>query len=153
MAIDKAIYVPLFTETSVSMESPFFTVFPGNIAMLQGFGFMEYAAREDNSTMRVPQYAYLEMLLFKEGTISQPSDGCPIRDLSMYQSFLLAKEPLRKCGCMFELSKKNNIMLLNIPGSYRLIMNDMTAVGNARVYLRTYSKTEFPWNSKFFLGE
>jgi len=26
-------------------------------------------------------------------------------------------------------------------------------VGNARIYLQSFSHEEFPWNSKFFMGE
>ena len=35
----REIYVPLFTELSTCVDSPFFHVFPGQIAILQGFGF------------------------------------------------------------------------------------------------------------------
>ena len=74
-------------------------------------------------------------------------------DLRQYQTHLLSKETMRMNGCTFEISKCNNTMLLNIPGSYRFVMNDATAIGNARIYLRVFTKEEFPWDSKFFIGE
>ena len=154
MALDKVIYVPLFTETSVAIDSPFFHVFPGDIALIQAFGFMDYKERADKTELQVPQVACLEMLLFKEGVIpTRKTNTCPVMDLRQYQTHLLAKETMRMNGCTFEISKCNNTMLLNIPGSYRFVMNDATAIGNARIYLRVFTKEEFPWDSKFFIGE
>lgn len=154
MAIDKSIYVPIMTETSLSVESPFFHVFLGEVAIIQAFGFKDYKERADKSELLVPQVACLEMLLFKEGVIpKRKAETCPVWDLRQYQTQLLAKETMRHNDCTYELSKCNNIMLLHIPGSYRFILNDQTAVGDARIYLRIVTKDEFPWDSKFLLGE
>ena len=68
MALDKAIYVPLFTETSVAIDSPFFHVFPGDIALIQAFGFMDYKERADKTELQVPQVACLEMLLSRKAS-------------------------------------------------------------------------------------
>lgn len=152
---DKEIYVPLFTELSTCVESPFFHVFPGQIAILQGFGFADYAYRNDKSTLRQPQMACVEMLLFKETFV--PAAHCsadsPLMDLRQFQTELLARECMRMNECAFALSKLNNILFLHIPGSYCLVMNDPCAVGTARVYLRIMTKDEFPWGSRFFVGE
>lgn len=37
--IDKSIYVPLFTEKSKSVESPFFHIFPGSVVVARAFDF------------------------------------------------------------------------------------------------------------------
>lgn len=154
MATDRAIYVPLFTETSLAVDSPFFTVMPGEIAILQAFGFADVRHKEDPTELTVPQVACLEMLIFKEGVVPSRQVGtCSVMELSQFQAQLLARETMRRNGCMFSLSKCNNIMLLNIPGSYQLVMNDATAVGDARVYLRVATYDKFPWSSKFLIGE
>ena len=155
MAIDKVIYVPLFSENSVTVESPFFHIFPGEIAQIQGFGFAGHKDRYDAGLLQVPQVACLESLLFKE-TFHPVRDGAnnsPIMDLGQYKAELLARETMRRNDCTFSISKCNNTMLLNIPGSYCFTMNDVTALGNAHLYLRIFTKDEFPWNSKFFIGE
>ena len=151
----REIYVPLFTELSTCVDSPFFHVFPGQIAILQGFGFSDYAYRANKATMQQAQMAFVEMLLFKEtfGPMVHCSADQPLMDLRQFQSELLARECMRMNGCAFALSKVNNIMFLHIPGSYCLVMNDPCAVGNARVYLRIMTKDEFPWGSQFFIGE
>lgn len=152
--IDKAIYVPLFTELSTSVDSPFFTIVPGEIAMLQAFGFAEYKSRASKAELLVPQVACLEMLLFEEGVLPPHQFGdCTLYSLNDFYTKVLARETLQRNGCSYELSSCNNIMLLNIPGSYCLTMNDETALGQARVYLRVFTHEEFPWDSKFFIGE
>lgn len=153
MAVDKSIPVPLFTEMSVEVGSPFFHIFPGEVALVQGFGFQQYKTRVDNTERQVPQVACLEMLIFKEGVhMSRPAGTCAIMDLEHYKTELLAMETMRLNGCTYSISKKNNVMLLNIPGSYRFVMNDDTALGNARIFLRVFTKIEFPWNSPFLIG-
>lgn len=154
MALDKAIYVPLFTERSTDTDSPFFTVVPGEIAMLQAFGFVDYKYRESNAELQVPQVACLEMLLFQEGVLPKRDIGtCPLYSMQLYYTQLIARETMYRNGCTCHLSNCNNVLLVNIPGSYCLTMNDVVAVGTARVFLRTFTKEEFPWNSKFFVGE
>lgn len=152
--IDRAIHVPLFTETSVAKDSPFFTIVPGEIALLQAFGFAEHKYRESNAELQVPQVACLEMLLFEEGVLPKHQFGqCQLYSLHQYYAKLIAREIMYRDGCVYSLSSCNNIMLVNIPGSYCLTMNDETAVGQARVYLHVFTHEEFPWHSKFFIGE
>lgn len=154
MAVDQSIYLPLFTELSVKLDGTFFHVFPGEIAMIQAFGFMSQKSRADKSEQAVQQVACLEMLMFKEGFIERPNDTrCRIYDLDQYRTELLAREVVRINGCPVRISKSNNLLLLNIPGSYCFHMDDPTALGQVRIYLRKFSKDEFPWNSKFFIGE
>lgn len=154
MAVDKAIYVPLFSESSLAVESPFFTVFPGEVAHLQAYGFMDEKVRTDNTELRVSQKACLEMVLFKEEIVGKrDGSACPIMDLKRFKSKVLAIETMRLNNKTFSLSKCNNTMLINIPGAYRFVMNDASSLGNARIYLRIFSHEEFPWDSKFFIGE
>lgn len=153
MAIDKSIYVPLFSELSATMDSAFFHIHPGDVAMLQGFGFQEFKHREDNTELRVEQAACLEMLVFAEDIIEQEEHPCPIMDLRKYQASLIAREIMRVKGCPVSISRGNNIMFLDIPGSYCFTMNDGTALGNARIFMRMYSKSEIFWKSNLFVGE
>lgn len=158
MAIDKAIYVPLFTELSTGVESPFFYVAPGEVVQVMAFDFVQNKARENNER-EVPLVACLEQVLFKETVKIQSYDGKRgttanrIMSLKDYATDVLAIETVQHNGCGFTLSSCNNLMLINIPGNYRFVLNDMTALGTARIYLRVFTKDEFPWNSKFMIGE
>ena len=151
--IDKSIYIPLFTEMSQSVDSPFFTLVPGEIALLQAFGLAETKARAEGELLEA-QMACLDMLLFAEGVVPvREPDFCPTYRLDDYYTKILARETMWKDGCAYALTSCNNIMLLNIPGSYCLQLNDVTALGVARVYMRVFSHEEFPWDSKFFIGD
>lgn len=147
MAVDKAIYVPLFTELSTSMESPFFYVAPGEVVQVMAFDFVQSKAREGNER-EVPLVACLEQVLFKEVVATKR-----VMSLKDYATDVLAIEPVQLHGCSFSLTSCNNMMLINTPGNYRFVLNDMTALGTARIYLRVFTKDEFPWNSKFMIGE
>ena len=59
MAIEKAIYVPLFTEQSTGVESPFFYVAPGEVVQAMAFDFVQTKSR-DASEREVPLVACLE---------------------------------------------------------------------------------------------
>ncbi len=153
MAVDKSIWVPLYGELSNDLHSPFFHVFPGQIAMLQAFGFARDKERVDQAELLQPQQACLEMVMFKE-TVNLPTNTCcPVYKLDNIGSEIIGRELMRRGNCVYSMSRCNNIMLLNIPGSYGFVLNDGAALGNLRIYLRTFSKDEFPWNSKFFIGE
>ncbi len=158
MAIDKAIYVPLFTELSTSVESPFFYVAPGEVVQVMAFDFVQSKTR-DASEREVPLVACLEQVLFSEAVRIQTHDGkrgttaSRVMSLKDYATEVLAIETVQHNGCCYTLSSCNNMMLINIPGNYRFVLNDMTALGTARIYLRVFTKDEFPWNSKFMIGE
>ena len=57
------------------------------------------------------------------------------------------------CGQCVTLNAQNNHLLINTPGAYRLVLNDVTALGNVQIFVRTFTKDEFPWDSKLFIGE
>lgn len=152
MALDNFTPIPLFDELSVEEQGGVFVVLPREIAILRAFGFQDFVDRVDSSTARTEQSACLEMLLFKETPLPRKESGCGgIIDFNKYRGKLMAAEQVRIDGCSVGISKCNNLILWNIPGSYRFIMNDKTAVGEARIYLQIISKDEFPWNSNVFV--
>lgn len=151
MALDSFFPIPIFDEQSVELQSGVFVIFPGEIAILRAFGFQDYADRVDTNTTRTEQSGCLEMLLFKETPLPK-SRGC--HDTFNFIEFAgapLAAEKVRVGGCAVSISKCNNLMLWNIPGTYRFSMNDSTALGDARIYLQIISKDEFPWDSDIFI--
>lgn len=152
MTIDSFTPIPIFNENSVDTFGNLLVVEPGEIAIVRAFGFVDYAERNDNTTAKMPQSACLEMLLFKENALPKRQD-CHMRVLNFndYVGFLMAAEKVRVGGCAVSISKCHNLMLLNIPGVYRFIMNDITAVGNARIFYQIISDEEFPWDSDLFI--
>lgn len=158
MSVNKAIYKPLFTELSTSTESSMFFVNPGEIAQVMAFGFAKTASKADNTTRTVIQAAHLEQVLlteeFKPSTMEKNGCCCPILyNLSDFRETILAYEPVRKCGQCIMMCRGDNMMLINTPGLYRFVLNDVNALGIVRMYIRMFTRDEFPWDSKFFIGE
>lgn len=150
--INRASPIPLLTEKSASLESAIFTVHPGNMAYIQAFGFSDFKERVDATELREEQIAQLDMLIFRETKKNMEEDGpCHIERYGA-SSEVIAREPMYLDGRCFFLSKCNNILLINIPGTYVFTLNDPAAVGHVRIFLRTISKDEFPWPSNFMIG-
>lgn len=155
--IQRDIYTTLFSEKSSSAESPCFYVAPGFVVQAMAFGFMDKASRADKSELQVPQAACLQQVLFAEDVkwdVPEPADGCSCAPKIYNRTTkIIAVEDVYINGCCCTLSACNNHMLINIPGSYRFMLNDLTALGVVRVFLRMYSRDEFPWQSRLFVGE
>lgn len=147
--------VPLVTEHSETVESPFFWVFPGEIVIAQAFGFACSAAREDTTERLVPQEACLQMVLFKESRPAPPPDGCPcvrVYSLKKVTAKVIAIDDVMLDGCCVCLSARGNLMLINVPGAYRFVLNDASALGSARIFLRAVRASDIPHNSPFLMG-
>lgn len=152
MAVDNFFPNPIFDESSVEIYSGPFVINPGEVAIIRAFDFADYADRVDTTTARVSQSACLEMLLFKENPLPL-SPGCQGAFLNWndFVGLPLAVEKVRVGGCAVSISKCHNLLLFNVPGTYRFTMNDDTAVGEARIYIQIISKTEYPWDSHLFI--
>ena len=153
MAVNSLFPVPLFDETSLGVDGNIFVLAPSQVAIIRAFGFEYYADRVDNTEARKPQSACMEMILFKEGNKLPGTSECGgyIIDLKRYVGEVMAIEQVRINNCSIGINKCNNLLLWNVPGAYRFVMNDQTAIGEARIYVQFITKTEFPWDSDLFI--
>jgi hypothetical protein len=157
MAIDRAMYSILMDENTKEVESQCFSVTPGSVVEILGFGFADEAMKIDIKERTVPQEAYLEQLLFKE-SVRQPRlehmhevrEGVTVYTLGDFYAAIREHDYVRVNGCCQALSKCNNIMIIAVPGDYRFVLNDESAIGNVRIYMRAYSKDDYPWSGKMF---
>lgn len=157
MAVTRSIPTALFHAKSSNVESPIFFVDPGEVVQVLGFGFACQRAKLDDTERAVPQVAYLEQIIFKEANIEHATTvvqgKCCCTKLYDKATEILATSEVMLCGNCVMLSASNNHMLINSPGAYRFVLNDVTALTNVQVFIRTFSMHEFPWNSKLFIGE
>lgn len=157
MAVARSIPTPIFDVLSSRVESPVFFVEPGEIAQVQAFGFACRKAKLSETERSVPQIATLEQVMFKEAikdvatTVMQGSCACT--KLYNKATEILATEPVMLCGNCVQISASNNHLLINTPGAYRFVLNDVTALTNVQVFIRTFTHNEFPWDSSLFIGE
>ena len=151
MAIDKSIYTPLYDETSLSEDSEVFYVAPGEVAFIKAFGFLDTAEKTSETDLTIPQAACLDMLMFEEAIV-EPDCNHPFR-LDNYITKLLAREAVNFESNPIMLTSCCNVLIINIPGYYCFRLNDPSAIGEVSVYMNKYSHAEFPWISKFMIGE
>lgn len=151
MALDKASPRVLMDELYQDIYSDIFTVMPGQIVIVRGFGFVEHTSERPI----IDQHACLHMMLFKDVKLPE-FNGCsmPLFKLEDYPGVLLVEDEIRTFGgCTWKLSKCHNVILIDIPGSYRFVLNDPNAVGYVRIYANEFTHNEFPRYSNLFVGE
>lgn len=148
---DAAPYV-LFGENSQCIYSPAFVVYPGEVLKFIAYGFSKYRIAQDPEKPKLLQVACLESLVYAgEDTF----DNCPAANgiWEIDPGRLIESELVYINDCAWSLSTCNNLAFLDIPGTYRLLLNDPGAVGFVRVYLWRYKLSVLNWAGRVFWGK
>lgn len=144
----------IFDENSQHVESNMFYIPPGWVAQFLAFGFSDTPKVIDtDNPAKTLQAACMNMLLFKD--VELPifkQANTPVRNLSEYKGQLMAKELIITNGCPWRLDYCNNLALLDISGSYQLILNDPEAASVVRIFARFHRKEELSRNSGLYFG-
>ena len=147
----------LFDEQSGSLYSPAFYVAPGKAALFQAFGFSSLKREVEPGQAWAKPRVCLRQILY------QAPDALP--DLWLVDQVLgvfreglkgqvMAEGPVVTRGCPWSLSACDTMALLDIPGSYRLELNDPESLGEARVYMRALEPEAVPRRSaRLYWGE
>lgn len=153
MAISNAIYDIIYDGTFKTTQSRAFMIKPGEVGVVRGTGFKRFKTHPDNTQTRVHDVACLQWLLYEDGGLPE-SVECSghIIDFSKYKGRLIAAENLSINGCNYALEMCNNVMMIDIPGQYRFVLNDESSIGSVRIFLNVYGKEEFPRSSGMFVG-
>ena len=149
--------VSIFDSNSVTPESAPFYLYPNFVMAFYAYGFASELIQLSESGSFGTQAACLSSILWKDNplpTLSPNSPPPPVLDLQKYIGQILAEQEIITNGCPWQLSACNNIAMLDLSGSYRLVLNDPAAVTIAHVYYRVFPKEELlPRNSRLYLGE
>jgi hypothetical protein len=146
---------PLFDERSVSQHSLPFRVLPGWLAEFQAFGFTAEPRRIEPDQAYTRPAACLWRVLYKAAPLPDYPEylcGPGIMDLSQHQAEVLDEGAIEVNGCQWSLTACRNLALLDLPGNYRLVLNDPAEAGQVRIYMRAYPKTDFNRNSALYFG-
>lgn len=149
--------VPVFNAKSASPESMPFYLYPNYIMAFYAYGFASESLPLSGDGTYGLQAACLSSILWKDNPLPKPNPNrpdTPVLDLSKYVGLIMAEQEIITNGCPWQLSACNNLALLDLSGSYRLVLNDPAAVTVAHVYYRVFHKEEFLHrNSSLYLGE
>lgn len=132
----------LWEPDNLTVESSFFLVPPHKCVLLSAVRFEQFKHREDAS-FRVPQMACVERMLYD---YIPPKARCNafvfIPSLVMGEE--VASDTVSSGGCYWSLSMCDNMKFVGLPGTYRLRLNDPTAVGTAQVYAELFDYEQIP---------
>lgn len=132
----------LWEPDNLSVESSFFLVPPHKCVLLSAVRFEQFKHREDAS-FRVPQMACVERMLYD---YIPPKARC--NDFVFIPSLVMGEEvasdTVSSGGCYWSLSMCDNMKFVGLPGTYRLRLNDPTAVGTAQVYAELFDYEQIP---------
>ena len=143
----------LFDEKSVSVESPLFYVSTGWFGVLAGFGFSSVEVVVDPDLPAVPQRACVKLVhatYDPEVKLDQPCGVFPTLAVATLAGLL--ETPAVSGGKIWSLSACDTIALIDVPGIYRLTLNDPAAVGAVTVLLRAMTADSFSRPSALYFG-
>jgi hypothetical protein len=131
----------LFGPESFTAESDLFYVTPGWFAVLSAFGFLPVPVPVDPDRPRVIQRACLYQVQVKAVPDPAPEDlPCGVFLPAPGVRIEVADEgPVVTGGCPWELSACDTARILDLPGIYRLVLNDPAAAGTVRIYMTFYT--------------
>lgn len=147
-------YTVLFGKDSSEVCSPIFRVFPGHVWVFQAFNFVQDKHRPDPVVEAAEaQQACLNQIVFKEGTLTKSNEcGALVMDYDSCKGSILAENMLVVNNCCWCVNACNTVAILDIPGDYRWVLNDSTALKVVQLYARWYSREHFPYDSSVFYG-
>lgn len=141
---------PLWSETNTSLYSGVFTVPTGKVAILFVTGLLGEKVKVCAGEFKTKQAVCVRRLLFNFDTKEFAKylvQGLPcgaIYDISRVKEVNIVDEPVRTCGLPWQMTMCRNIALLGVPGTYRLKLNDATAIGEAQVYYELVDANKIP---------
>lgn len=145
----------LWPEVNKTLLSNVFSVPPGQVCILHAANFARYKFRNDATKPVGPQLACVRKILC--GMKSQPDKSllpCEfVFDMDAVKADVLVDELVQTCGGTWSLSKCRNVAIIGLPGSYRLELNDATAIGVAQVYAELHDADKIPLHVKALFFE
>lgn len=138
---------PLWSDINKTMYSSVFNVPPGKVCVLFASKLEREKYRVDNSEFASPQTVCVRRLVhdFDQEQFRFRS-GCNcdwVYDVEAYTEETVADE-IVDTGCCWSLTRERNLGIIAVPGTYRLELNDATAIGTAQVYADLYDAKNIP---------
>lgn len=135
---------PLWSPLNKTQYSSVFAVFPGQCCVLHAAHLEEWKVRQEAQEILVPQTICVRRLIHEYKDI--PREDCPcnwIFDIKAVYAELVDDHPVITCNGPWQLTRCRNLGIIGVPGTYRLELNDVTAIGEAQVYAEIFDLSSF----------
>lgn len=139
----------LWSPTNKTLYSSVFTVPQFKVCLLFGAHFAPDKYRATSNDFVTPQAVCVRRVL--HGFVAPETSREPcgwVFDLDNVRAELIVDEVVTSCGDPWQLTLCRNIGIIGLPGSYRLELNDATALGTLQVYADLYEASSFPTQIK-----
>lgn len=137
----------LWQKNNRTMYSSVFNVPAGYCVTLFATGLLDEKVRQSAEEFTVPQIVCVRRLVHEyEKAQTILCEGCCgyIFDLANVRADTINDGLVSTCGRPWQLDPCRNIGIIGVPGTYRLHINDATAVGVAQVYADWYRASQIP---------
>lgn len=140
----------LWPETNQTLFSEVFSVPPGQVCLLFATNLQRYRHRVDATTPATAQRVCVRKMLHSfnadAGDTSLPCGF--VFDTRSVKADVLADTLVYSSKGTWSLSSCHNVGIIGLPGSYRLELNDATAIGVAQVYAELHDADKIPLHVK-----
>lgn len=136
--------IPLWPERSTSQFSDILNIAPGKVCVLYASGMQAERCRVSDDEFKVPQSVCVRKIVHSVDTaLVHRSTWC---DWVVTPKNVLAvvDDIVETDGNCWELTLSNNLRIIGVPGTYRLELNDCTAIGVVQVYADLYNVEQLP---------
>lgn len=135
---------PLWSDTNKTLYSSIFAVPEKHVCLLFADGLEKYKYREE-SEIRTEQTVCIRRVLHHYDRPPKNDSTCDwVFDIKDVRAKKIVDAIVRTCGLPWQLTQCRNIGIIGVPGSYRLELNDSTAIGKAQVYAELFSAKSLP---------
>ncbi|MBD5585315.1 MAG: hypothetical protein HDQ88_09555 [Clostridia bacterium] len=139
--------IPLWKSTNHTTESDVFHICSGTYAVLFATGLKSKKVKASASEIEGPQVICIQRLAFPDEGVelvmpNPPAGACDYVMDWRRITVPVVYENVAQNGCCWSMTNCNNLMTIEIPGTYRAILNDTTAVNVAQLYLERYYYNE-----------
>jgi hypothetical protein len=144
---------PLFDTTSLSVESDVFCITPGWFGLFSAFGFKSVKVQLEPGKPKGRQAACLSQVLTRTVIVPEELPCGVVREVGSDRRVeIIAEGPVTANGCMWSLSACETMKILDVPGLYRLTLNDKAATATVQVYVRYYPLDRLSRDPALYFG-
>lgn len=141
--------IELWSPTNKTLFSSVFTVPQFKVCLLFGANFQLEKYRTSASEFVSPQAVCVRRVMHGFVAPDTSLESCGwVFDIDSVRADMIVDEVVATCGSPWQLTLCRNIGIIGLPGSYRLELNDSTALGTLQVYAELYEANSFPTQIK-----
>jgi hypothetical protein len=143
----------LFDENSASVMSDLFYVNSGWTGILRAYGFHGLHQEVETGYPRALTMACVNQVQMADFTKRYEAPCGVFIPADMVDIRIVNEGPVVTDGCNWAVSACHTLALIDIPGVYRLVLNNPSALGSVFVYLQARVSGSMSRASALFFGE